>query len=127
MNLKVTLGSAISTLLLSACAGDISGGEGQPLEGVSEDETAAVSAELSTSVPIGSTLQTTGNLNLRTGPGMGNSIRLVIPNGGKVTTVNRTTPSNGWYNIKYSGTVGWSYGAYLKLVGSPSVHVGDHP
>jgi hypothetical protein len=127
MNFKVTLSSAVAVFFVSACAGDISGpGEGQPLEGVKEDETTSLSAELSTSVPIGSTLQTTTSLNLRTGPSTGYSVRLVIPSGGKVTTVNRTTPSNGWYNIKYGGTVGWSYGGYLKLVSSPSVHIGDH-
>jgi hypothetical protein len=85
-----------------------------------EDETAAVSQELSSGVPIGSTLATTANLNLRTGAGMGYSIRLVIPSGAHVTTVNRSTPSSGWYNIKYNGVSGWSYGSYLKLVSSPT-------
>lgn len=83
-----------------------------------EDDTATVSSELSSGVPIGSTLAATANLNLRTGPGMGYSIRLVIPSGGRVTTINRSTPSGGWYNIKYNGISGWSYGAYLKLVSS---------
>lgn len=59
-------------------------------------------------------------MNLRTGPSTGYRILHVIPQGAHVTTVNRTTPSGGWYNIKHNGVVGWSYGGYLKLVSTPS-------
>jgi uncharacterized protein YraI len=85
-----------------------------------EEETGTLSQELSSGVAIGSTLQTTGNLNLRTGAGTSYRVRLVIPKGAKVTTVNRSTPVGGWYNIKYNGVTGWSYGGYLKLVSQPS-------
>lgn len=63
------------------------------------DERATVSDGLNTALPIGSTLVTTANLNLRTGPGTTYSIRLVIPRGAKVTTINRTTPEGAWYNV----------------------------
>jgi uncharacterized protein YraI len=55
-------------------------------------------------------------LNLRTGPGTSNSIRTVIPSGKQVVTVNQTSPSNGFYNVKYNGLTGWSSGNYLKLI-----------
>jgi len=84
------------------------------------EETGTISQELSSGVPIGSTLQTTAALNLRTGASTSYRVRLVIPSGAKVTTVNRSTPVGGWYNIKYNGVVGWSYGGYLKLVSSGS-------
>jgi hypothetical protein len=114
---------------LGACAGEIEGGSAAvdgdigddvPSEALqpADDETGTISSELSVSVPIGSTLATTANLNLRSGPSTGYGVKLVIPSGARVTTVNRTTPSGGWYNIKYNGVIGWSYGSYLKLVTS---------
>lgn len=84
-----------------------------------EEETGVLSQELSSGVAVGSTLQTTGNLNLRTGASTSYRVRLVIPKGARVTTVNRSTPVGGWYNIKYNGVVGWSYGGYLKLISQP--------
>lgn len=131
MNTKVTVGAwramwVAAGIALAGCAGTAGGldSDSELLANV-EDETASISAELSSGVPIGSTLQTTAPLNLRTGPGMGYRVRLVIPSGGKVVTVNRSTPSGGWYNIKYNGVVGWSYGGYLKLVSSGSTSSGS--
>jgi uncharacterized protein YraI len=106
-------------VVLAGCAGSselsIGGGDvGEVVVGA--DETGTVGQELSAGVPVGSTLRTTANLNLRTGPATSNTIRLVIPSGATVTTVNTATPSAGWYNVKYNGVVGWSYGSYLTLV-----------
>ncbi|MEW6435467.1 MAG: SH3 domain-containing protein [Myxococcota bacterium] len=86
------------------------------------DEWATVSDGLNTSLPIGSTLATTANLNLRTGPSTSNSIRLVVPKGGRLQTINRTTPEGSWYNVSYNGTTGWVHGGYVTLVesGTPS-------
>src|SRR3954466_15315011 len=76
-----------------------------------DEDLASTSAALSGSVPVGSTLQTTANLNLRSGAGTGYAIRLVIPSGATVTTV-AAAPSGGFYNLKYNGTTGWSSGTY---------------
>ncbi|MEW5739269.1 MAG: SH3 domain-containing protein [Myxococcota bacterium] len=114
------MGALVALVALAGCAG--TAGD-TPVDSdlmLGEEETGTLSQELSSGVAIGSTLQTTGNLNLRTGPGTGYRVRLVIPRGAKVITVNRSTPSGGWYNIKYNGVVGWSYGGYLKLVSQPS-------
>ena len=122
MNARVTVSAMwVSALLMVGCAGNASNAEtdGDVLQGVDETQ-GSLSQELSSGVPLGSTLSTTGNLNLRTGAGTGYHVRLVIPKGAHVTTVNRTTPSGGWYNIKYNGVTGWSSGSYLKLVSSPS-------
>ena len=124
MNTSVTVGTwrsmwVVAAVALLGCAGNAGDlpTDSELLTAV-EDDTSTISSELSAGVPIGSTLATTGNLNLRTGAGMGYSVRLVIPSGAKVTTINRSTPSGGWYNIKYNGISGWSYGSYLKLVSS---------
>ncbi|MFO0596538.1 MAG: SH3 domain-containing protein [Myxococcaceae bacterium] len=110
-----------STLSLLGCAGTVGSTEadGTMLQGADE-ATGTISSELSAGVPLGSTLKTTSNLNLRTSASMSGTIRLVIPQGATVTTVNTAQPSGGWYNVKYNGVVGWSYGAYLNLVDSPS-------
>ncbi len=71
---------------------------------------------LTAGVPIGSTLATTGNLNLRSAASTSASVLHVIPNGAQVVTVNTATPQNGFYNVKHAGTVGWAHGSYLKMV-----------
>lgn len=89
--------------------------DGTDLEGASE--TGEISSDLSGGVPIGTTLTTTSALNLRSGAGTNYKILHVIPQGASVLTVNRTTPVNGFYNVKHAGVEGWSYGAYLKSSG----------
>ncbi len=84
---------------------------GSDLQGA--DETGAISSELSNGVPIGTTLVTTANLNLRSGSSTSASILHVIPNGASVVTVNTATPVSGFYNVKHAGVEGWAYGAYL--------------
>ncbi|MBL8912537.1 MAG: SH3 domain-containing protein [Archangium sp.] len=109
------------------CAGTAgqTAADGELLEGAEEYGT--LSSELSTGVPLGSTLKTTANLNLRTSASMSGTIRLVIPSGATVTTVNVTQPNGGWYNIKYNGVTGWSYGTYLNLVSSPNPNPNPNP
>lgn len=124
MNTQVTVSKSLwlaAALALAGCAGtasDSGGGVDSDVLSGAQDETGSLSNELSTGVAIGSHLRTTAALNLRTGAGTGYRIRLVIPRGGTVVTVNRSSPSGGWYNIKYNGIEGWSYGSYLNLVSS---------
>ena len=81
---------------------------------VSVDERASTQDGVNVALPIGTTLTTTANLNLRTGPGLGYQVRLVIPAGSDVTTVNRTTPDGSFYNVTWNGVAGWSHGGYLQ-------------
>ena len=108
------------TVGLMGCAGTVGDttAEGDLLTGA--EETGTLSSELSSGVALGSSLRTTSNLNLRTSASLSAQVRLVIPSGATVTTVNATQPSGGWYNVKYNGVTGWSYGTYLNLVSSPS-------
>lgn len=94
------------------------------------DELATVSDGLNRAVPVGSTLATTANLNLRTGPGTSHSIRLVVPARGQLTTINRTTPEGSWYNVSYRGTSGWVHGGYVTLMasgGAPATPTPSNP
>lgn len=82
------------------------------------DESVDSEAALTGSVPVGSTLKTTADLNLRKGPSTSKSIMYTMPEGSTVT-VESATPSNGFYKVKHNGTIGFAYGAYLKLVSPP--------
>jgi cell wall-associated NlpC family hydrolase len=107
-----------ATLTMVGCAGSVgeTAADGELL--TSAEEFGTLSSELSSGVALGSTLRTTSNLNLRTSASMNATVRLVIPSGATVTTVNVTQPNGGWYNVKYNGVTGWSYGSYLNLVTS---------
>ncbi len=106
-----------SVVVLAGCGGSAIV-ESEGLDGA--DDTVTLSNELSSSIPVGSTLKATANVNLRSGPSTSYKVLLVVPNGGKVTTVEKTSPQNGFYKVKYNGTVGYSHGNYYTLVSSPS-------
>ncbi len=91
------------------------------LVGANEDTIATSTSRLTGTVPVGSVLKTTAALNLRTGPSTSYQVRLVIPLGGQVTTINTTSPSGSFYNVRYNGIDGWASGNYLTLVSSPPV------
>jgi hypothetical protein len=74
---------------------------------------------LTGSLELGSTLRNTVTLNLRTGPGTANGIRLVLPEGSDLLTVNVTEPTEGWYNVSFNGVEGWCSGKYLSFIKGP--------
>lgn len=70
--------------------------------------------KLKSTLPSTSTtaMITTGNLNLRTGPGTSYSIIRVIPSGAEVSVL---STSNGWARLTYAGSTGYASLSYLKL------------
>jgi hypothetical protein len=114
--------AVLGGMTVAACAGTATdtAADSELLRGANED-TATISSELTGGVAIGSTLKTTSDLNLRTGASLENRVRLVMPAGATVTTINRSTPSGSWYNIRYNGIEGWAHGGFLVLVRSPTV------
>jgi len=81
-----------------------------------EDTAQYTDDAVSGSVPIGSEMATTADLNFRNGPSTSYAVLRVLASGTHVVTVERTTPQNGFYKVKHNGTVGWAYGAYLQIV-----------
>jgi muramidase (phage lysozyme) len=81
------------------------------VEEPTDDETRDAEAMVG-SVSAGTQLRTNANLNLRASPSTSAKIYKVIPDGSLVTVVSGT-PKSGWYNIKYAGIEGWSFGDYL--------------
>jgi uncharacterized protein YraI len=55
--------------------------------------------------------RTTSRLNLRSGPGTGYGVRLVLPEGALVSSQGET--SGAWLKVAYDGTIGWAHGDYL--------------
>jgi len=53
----------------------------------------------------------TGAVNLRSGPGMGYGVYLVIP---KYATVTVLGVSGNWTKVSYNGYVGYVYSTYVK-------------
>lgn len=79
--------------------------------GVAEEDGVSADA-LTGSRPVGSTLKTTANLNLRTGASTSANIMLTMPRGSSVTVVT-SEPSGAWYQVKYGSRSGWAHGNYL--------------
>ncbi|RHW33495.1 hypothetical protein D1B33_15750 [Lysinibacillus yapensis] len=83
---------------------------------------AAEAIKIATSSPIKekktSFFQTTGELNLRKGPGAKHSVILTIPKGGNVAYISKT---GNWVQVEYSGKMGFVHSKYLKSIISPVV------
>lgn len=82
------------------------------LEGVAE--TGAASEAITAHYPAGTRLQTTANINLRTGPSTGYRVILVMPDNSYVTLADDPGPTNGWYRVRYGAYTGFAYGGYLQ-------------
>lgn len=119
--------AAVAAVALAAC------GTGNELNIRSEQVTSAdestgtLTAELSSAVPVGTVLRSTTGVNLRTGPSTGYKVLHVVPKGAQVTTVERTSPTNGFFKVKHNGTIGWTHGGYYSVVSKPSVSDGAGP
>jgi uncharacterized protein YgiM (DUF1202 family) len=65
------------------------------------------------SMPAGTELNAMTDLNLRSEPSTSGKILAVMPAGTKLT-LQSAAPSNGFYQVSYKGTLGWSSGKYLE-------------
>ena len=114
----IILMSVLLFLGLQACSTNTGAGSDAL---VAVDETVESSQESVTgTVPIGSRLKTTANVNFRSGPSTGYSVLRVLASGAQVETVEVATPSNGFYKVRHNGTNGWVHGNYLMIVSTPS-------
>ena len=57
-------------------------------------------------------MTTTAYLNLRQGTGTHTPVLLVIPQGGKVTVVEKT--NTDWYKVTYNGKTGYVSTDYIR-------------
>ena len=65
------------------------------------------------SFAVGTELVTTANLNIREGADTTYAIITTAPNGSRVV-VESVSGANGWVNISWNGSVGWSSKMYLS-------------
>ncbi len=64
---------------------------------------------------------TTANVNLRSGAGTSFSVLLVIPNGATVNTTGSV--QNGFTQLVYNGTTGWSASQYVSVTGGTTAAI----
>ncbi len=107
---------AASVLSLSFLAASLGAGCAAPHE--PEENVAANDDELSGSQQVGATLIATSDVNLRASASTSGKVLLVVPSGASVTVV-AADPQNGFYEVSYQGTTGWSSGTYYKFGSSP--------
>lgn len=112
MSLAATALTA-SMLSLSACSVGTNEPDSEELVGAPEENVAESADAITGNVAVGSTLVSTADVNLRTGPSTSYKILHVVPKGSKVTVV-ASAPQNGFYKIKHNGVTGWSYGQYYN-------------
>lgn len=117
----------LSLLALGAapgCANELGGrdepGDNQELFADEDADTGTSRESITSSYAVGSTLRVTASgLNLRSGPGTGHSVVIVMPNDARVTLLTGS-PTSGWYNVRYASVSGWASGQYLAFVSAPS-------
>jgi murein DD-endopeptidase MepM/ murein hydrolase activator NlpD len=90
-----------------------------------ESTTSSSAEELSTAavtddLPVGTVLEATTDVNLRTGPSTSDRVLRVVPTGAHVTVV-ASKPENGFRKVDYAGTTGWSFGAYYVKPGTSTI------
>ena len=71
-------------------------------DAVAPDDVTSANDALTGDVPIGSTLKTTGNVNLRSGPDTTYAIEDVATKGSLVTTINTASPTGRFYNVSFA-------------------------
>jgi uncharacterized protein YgiM (DUF1202 family) len=110
--------ASVALFLSSSACSPAAPSDSSSLTGVDED-IASSEEGVSGSVSVGSKLKTTANLNFRTGPSTGYKVIRVLAQGTTVEVV-QSSPSNGFYKVKHSGTTGWAHGGYMQVVSSSS-------
>lgn len=112
------------TLTIPLLAAACSAASPNAQDGVFESEDESwTGAGLSSELPVGTTLRTTGNLNLRSGPATSKAILDVMPKGSLVTLL-EGKPVNQFYHVDFDGTDGWCSGKYLKVESSGGTDTG---
>lgn len=105
----------VLAVVAAGCGGGTSQVESVELKGV--DESAGASANAITAcVTAGAVLQTTTDLNLRSGAGTSYGILATMPANTQINEAGGGCPTSGWYKVTFAGVTGWASGSYLTLV-----------
>jgi murein DD-endopeptidase MepM/ murein hydrolase activator NlpD len=91
-----------------------------PDDGPSGSSAEDLTSTVTNSLPVGTVLEATTAVNLRTGPSTTDRILRVVPSGGRVTVV-ASAPKNGFRDVDYEGTKGWSFGSYYVQPGASTI------
>jgi uncharacterized protein YraI len=111
-----TYGAEVTPDPAAAATGDV-GDNGEPDSAlVAADDTTNIGTAAQ-GLTASSQMRATANVNFRKGAGTSFAVIAVIPSGTLVTLVSGT-PQNGFLNITFNGTNGWSSATYLTAVAS---------
>jgi len=92
---------------------------------------AMMASLLGAALAASGTVRTTGNVWLRTGPGLGYRKITALSKGTKLTYLGKTSVDDRgvkWYRVRHDGTKGWVSSRYSKLSGASSEsYVDDEP
>ncbi|PTL82416.1 SH3 domain-containing protein [Vitiosangium sp. GDMCC 1.1324] len=110
---------AVLAVVAVGCGGGQTAVESVELKGVDENLGTGANA-ITACVTAGASLQTTTDLNLRSGPSTSYSILLTMPGSAIATEAGGGCPTSGWYKVTYSGVTGWASGSYLTVAASSS-------
>ncbi len=112
-------------LVVSAtgCGSEISGEQA----GVDESEMDGVQIASVLQVGGAATVFNTGGvgLNLRSGPGTGYKVVVLMPEGAQIQVVGAV--QNAFYKVQYGGQTGWAHSNYLRPVDSSGGGGGSYP
>ncbi|MBM7112237.1 SH3 domain-containing protein [Archangium primigenium] len=108
---------AVLAWMAVGCGGGQTSVDGTALVGVDEGESASA---ITACVTSGASLQTTTDLNVRSGVGTSYGVLITIPGGGIAKEAGGGCPTSGWYKVTYSGVTGWASGTYLTVAGTGS-------
>ncbi len=97
------------------CGGGQSSVESVELKGANEDLIGTNANALTGCITAGANVQTTTDLNLRSGAGTTYSILLTMPANAIAKEAGGGCPTSGWYKVTYGGVTGWASGSYLTL------------
>lgn len=112
----VLVTAVLVAALLTACGAAVSD---DPYDLEAADEAASTGVEgVTGTLPVGTALEMTTNLNLRSGPSTGHKVLVVMAKGSRAETVQQTS-SGRFYKVEYEGIVGWAHGGYMKVVAIP--------
>jgi uncharacterized protein YraI len=108
---------AVVAMVAAGCGGSETAVDSVELKGLDEDLGTSAQGLTGCTANRATLRNSTGDLNMRSGPGTSYGIITVLPhNSTLISRQDCPDAATGWYKVYWGGTVGWASGSYLTLV-----------